>query len=663
MTGEKPQVPPGTQTFLRSLVLVGVLVFSIVIIRYTPLAHALRLSEAPKWRAWLLNYGPWSHAVFLVAGTGILLAGLPRTALASIGGAVFGPFLGTIWTTVATMVAGIASFAFARWIAGDIVLRRLERHPRLDRQFRENGFLVVLLIRLCPVGHNQLTNLFCGTSPVPMRDFIWGSLLGLFPETAAFALLGGSLIGHPWFRLTLGAGLLVALSAGFIWLYRSSRLVADVTKELSRSGSGQKKVDPTTSDQSQNTQKGPERKGRFVLRRNVIVAISLVGASVIVFCLLNRGISGPLARYPYIESVTTDSAAISWATDDPGVGAVQWSTPGGRTEVIETPSSNRLHTVRLTGLMPETVYTYEVLLDRRPITDEYSFKTAPSRYDVPVRFFVLGDSGTGDRPQYAVAKQIERLVEDGRVDFGLHTGDVIYGKWPDDSDQNERYFLPYRSILPCLPLWLSLGNHDVKPGVLDEILNLHELPGNERWYSFDYGPAHVVVLDSSLADSEEQRSWLERDLSGNTDYPWIFAVYHHPPYAWPYADRDDLSQGSDHRVREAWSPILERYGVDMVFNGHSHSYQRTRLIKDYVPDGEGLYYIVTGGGGGRLHSIAEERVEPGLISKYAAETYHFVLVTIQGERLTLEAIDRQGRVFDRFSFTGASLSVRGQPAQ
>jgi uncharacterized membrane protein YdjX (TVP38/TMEM64 family) len=160
------------------------------------------------------------------------MAGLPRIALAGVAGAIFGPFLGTIWAEAADMVAGLASFAFARWVGADIVLRRLKRYPRLDRQFRENGFLVVLLVRLCPVGHNQLANFICGVSPVSVRDFFWGSLMGLLPENIAFAFIGGSVVEHPWVRLTCGAGLMVALVAGFWWLYRSSCLAADVTKEL-----------------------------------------------------------------------------------------------------------------------------------------------------------------------------------------------------------------------------------------------------------------------------------------------------------------------------------------------------------------------------------------------------------------------------------------------
>ncbi len=229
---ENSENQAGLQNLFRTSLLVGALVVSIVVIRYTPLGHVFRLSEAPRWRIWLLDYGTCSHVVFVAGGTIMLLLGVPRTALAGVGGAVFGPLLGIVWTETACMVAGFAAFAFARWIAGDIVLSRLGKYPRLDRQFRENGFLTVLLIRLCPVGHNQLTNFICGTSPVSVRDFFWASLLGLLPENAAFALIGAGVIEHPWSRLTLGAALLAALSFTFWWIYRRSGTAAEVTKEL-----------------------------------------------------------------------------------------------------------------------------------------------------------------------------------------------------------------------------------------------------------------------------------------------------------------------------------------------------------------------------------------------------------------------------------------------
>ena len=389
---------------------------------------------------------------------------------------------------------------------------------------------------------------------------------------------------------------------------------------------------------------------RAMLRRASLIALLLAILMVIAILFLHKGVPGPLARYPYVECVTARSAVISWATDRPENTPVEVSSPGTEARLLASPSETPLHTVQLTGLASETIYTYRILLDGHPISEAYSFKTAPTRNDVPVRFFVIGDSGTGNRRQYQVAEQIERLAENDRVDFGIHTGDVIYGESPD-TEQDSRYFLPYHLILSHVPLWLSIGNHNSEAGKLEAVLDLHTLPGNERWYSFDYGPLHAVVLDSASWESEEQRSWLERDLSANRDRPWICAVFHFPPYAWPYADREDLSQGSCLSVRKAWSPILERYGVDIVFNGHSHSYERTRRIRDYEPEGNGIYYVVTGGGGGRLHSVAKEVVEPGLMEACVDNVYHFLWVEIDGDRLSLEAIDYKGKVFDRFSFT------------
>lgn len=102
--------------------------------------------------------------------------------------------------------------------------------------------------------------------------------------------------------------------------------------------------------------------------------------------------------------------------------------------------------------------------------------------------------------------------------------------------------------------------------------------GSELYYSFDYANIHVVCLDSFLSDRSTNGSmlaWLRNDLAA-TEKDWIIAFWHHPPYSWG----DHNSDGDFFLIemRERVLPILEEYGVDMVFSGHSHAYERSYLL-------------------------------------------------------------------------------------
>ncbi len=227
-----PQIPSVPPPVVRSLIAVGVLLGLILLIRHTSLAEFLQISQIPRWGEDLKAFGAWTQSVFLLIGTLILIVGVPRRILAGIAGALFGSFRGILWVQTITLLSGLISFGFARWVAGDWVRRKFNRYPHLDKQFRERGFLVVLLIRLFPVGHNQLTNLLCGASPVTVHSFFWGTLLGSLPDAAVCVFLGGSLVGHTWFRLACAAGVLIVTMTLFCIGFRSSDVITDMTKKF-----------------------------------------------------------------------------------------------------------------------------------------------------------------------------------------------------------------------------------------------------------------------------------------------------------------------------------------------------------------------------------------------------------------------------------------------
>jgi hypothetical protein len=174
-----------------------------------------------------------------------------------------------------------------------------------------------------------------------------------------------------------------------------------------------------------------------------------------------------------------------------------------------------------------------------------------------------------------------------------------------------------------------LGNHE---GINSRYFDYFYLPGNERWYTFDYGNARFVCLQvDGFADfwsGSEQYAWLEETLAANTQ-PWLFVYFHIPPYT-------SIQDDSEANVRQALPHLFERYGVDVVFNGHAHSYERHEV--------NGVTYAVTAGGGAPLYAAGEQ--EPTQIAYALA--YHFVVLEVDGNRLEATVISNEGDMLDRF---------------
>jgi len=348
----------------------------------------------------------------------------------------------------------------------------------------------------------------------------------------------------------------------------------------------------------------------------------------------------PPPRNPYVQSVSACSAAVVWVSDQPNVGVVEYGeTPQlGRKEV--DGRAGRRHTVTLSGLEPEPAYYYRVVEDGGS-SAEGCFRTAPVSENSCFTFAVIGDSGNGKKNQLAVAGLLERL----EPDFILHTGDVVYpsGK---DRHYDRRFFGPYGQLIRKVPVFPTLGNHDVERKNGAAYLENFHLPRNDprgtgRYYSFDWGNAHFVALNSELyyedygGDPEEQKEWLERDLE-ETRQPWKIVYLHRPPYS-------SSKHGSDKEIRKDLEPVFVRHGVTVVFSGHDHHYERTVSIK-------GVTYVVSGGGGKSLYRAGR--------SEWTASSrsvHHAVYVRVEGKQLCLEAIKPDGKVLDRLDLDREEL--------
>ncbi len=330
-----------------------------------------------------------------------------------------------------------------------------------------------------------------------------------------------------------------------------------------------------------------------------------------------------LARGPYVQSVTPHTAIVVWETDRPSQGGLVYGETAAFGSRVVSPAMGTRHAVRLMGLVPYTAYHYRVESGGAALSEGATFRTAAGPDQTEFTFAVLGDTRTQHQFHEAVAAQITAH----KPDFVLHTGDLVaHGS---DGGEWDAFFEIERAFLAQAPLFPALGNHEENA---QEYFDLFDLPGNERWYAFDYGNARFVCLQvdgiAAFHPGSEQYAWLEETLAANTQ-PWLFVYFHVPPYS---SVQDDLEDD----VRRALTPLFATYGVDVVFNGHKHNYERNEV--------NGVTYVVTAGGGAPLYAM-EEREPTQVVFALA---HHFVRVAIHGDRLQATAISVEGEVLDEF---------------
>ena len=318
------------------------------------------------------------------------------------------------------------------------------------------------------------------------------------------------------------------------------------------------------------------------------------------------------------------------------------AAPGGRLErSIEEASPSRRHVFTVNALAPDTRYAYRLLgVPGGQAIAEGSAATLPPQPSRPIRVAVIGDSGPlgflRPKPQWSVAA----AAADWEPDLVLHTGDVVYSRRGEPlAELAEAYFQPFARLVRSTPVYLTPGNHDEAMGGCAPYLRAFDLPEGpegERYYSFDYGPTHFASIDTSSLKTFNlaQLEWLARDLAASR-LPWKVVFTHHPPLGMTETGvRDDP---------EVLAPLLEicgRAGVRLVLAGHVHAYLRYRPL-ELCPGG--LTLIVSGGGGATLvGSIA-----PDSRLARAAIVHHHVRLRIGVEGVEIEAVDLEGKVFDR----------------
>lgn len=361
---------------------------------------------------------------------------------------------------------------------------------------------------------------------------------------------------------------------------------------------------------------------------------------------------GPLVQIPEPGVVT-----LVWYTTQPADVTLEIEGVAEQMIQLDSDESRQRHVARLRGLAPASEYPYRISLKGGRKLFEGELKS-PKPAGAATEFIVFGDSGKGTRVQYALGQQmLER-----NADFMLHTGDLVYGdgarhKYP------ARFFGAYRQLISSIPFFPCLGNHDVaEDGSALPYASVFELPQNgpasrpaDHEYWFDYGQARIVVLDSEASEVEMRdviAPWLREVFEPNAP-EWRIVSLHRPAYSVGNY-RADLS------VRRHLVPVFEAVGVDVVFSGHDHNYQRMRPIREGRVRDDGILYIITGAGGARLYE--REQDDDEYVVVFDSENYSATYVKIDGETMSLSQFTTDGELIDEWEFKSQVSLADTDPA-
>ena len=238
-----------------------------------------------------------------------------------------------------------------------------------------------------------------------------------------------------------------------------------------------------------------------------------------------------------------------------------------------------------------------------------------------VRFAAIGDMGTGEAPQYEVGQRMVIARQTFPFDFVIMLGDNIYGG-SSPKDYERKFEVPYKPLLDAgVKFYASLGNHDNPNERFYKLFNM----SGANYYSFKKGNVRFFVLDSNYMDSK-QLAWLEKQLQDAGDKDWKICYFHHPLYS------SGKTHGSSIELRSLIEPMFIKYGVDAVFSGHDHVYERVQPQK-------GVYYF-TEGSSGQLRN--GDLAKTGMTEKGFDTDRTFMLVEVAGDEMYFQTLSRAG---------------------
>lgn len=346
---------------------------------------------------------------------------------------------------------------------------------------------------------------------------------------------------------------------------------------------------------------------------------------------------GRFRKGPYLQNVTTSSMTLVWESERPLPAVVEIVSPPGRPP-IQVPA-DEMHEVVIDRLESGRRYQYAITMAGARVEGE--FATAPPT-GAPFSFIVFGDSRGGASGGH---QRVVDRIRDEVPDFMLGTGDMVT-EGESESDW-QAFFDTERDLLRQNVLYPSLGNHDRqgRGRTADNFRKYFALPENspdpERYYAFTYASGRFLILDSNAHSFAltDQTEWIEQQLQAARLDPairHIFVTMHHPPYSVSL-------HGGQEELREAWTPLFEKYQVAAVFSGHDHVYSRAEQ--------SGVRYFVSGGGGAPLYprKASASRLDQQA-TQYFERVNHYLRVHIYGDFIEIAALRADGTLIETISW-------------
>lgn len=422
------------------------------------------------------------------------------------------------------------------------------------------------------------------------------------------------------------------------------------------------------------------------------------------------GIQADLIRGPYLQMASPTSMTVRWRTNVYDRSRVKYGEQKDKLtfEAVDSTLVNE-HIVALKGLKPSTKYYYTIgnLADTTlQGDDENYFYTFPEKGSEQVlRIAGFGDCGNNSANQRNVRDQVIKYLGNNYLNAWILMGDNAYSDGTDAEFQAKFFNIYKDNLLKKYPLYPVPGNHDYhdfnSASSKDDnkmayyqnfsVPTKGEAGGvasnTESYYSYDIGNVHFLALDSYGPDNlgthiydemGEQAEWVKKDLKANKNKKWVVAYFHHPPYTKGSHDSDTESLLV--KIRENFIKILEEGGVDLVLCGHSHVYERSKLIKGYygkeadydakkyeissstalydgsknsmpyvksATDTKGTVYVVSGSAGALGGNKATYPHDAMFYSNNAVGGA--VMLEIQGNTLELKWISSDGIIHDHFT--------------
>ncbi len=330
---------------------------------------------------------------------------------------------------------------------------------------------------------------------------------------------------------------------------------------------------------------------------------------------------------PYVQAVTATEASILWGG---GPGTVRIGA-----QQVEGKATQGLFRARLTGLKPGALHRYEVVVGAQKF--EGRLRTAPDAKGA-FSFSIYGDNRTDHKAHGAVLKALVA----SSPDLLINTGDLVGSGGV--GEHWRRFFLLSNPLLKQAPLYPVIGNHELDGDPRGRAFKHYfELPGNELYYSFDYGPVRFVAIDAEIhidaqgGLSAKQRTWLIDTLRAGREDPaiaFVIGFVHKGPFS-----------SNPHRPGNvglrAQLPALQAAGLDLLLSGHDHFYERG------ISRG-GLPYMVVGSGGAPLYPTIGAGNHGAYKAIVSRSIHAFVRVRARPDLLSGCAVDLSGKGFDCF---------------